>query len=612
MRADGSAAPTPRPDLPHARPPRLPSAAPGRPPNPGDPSPRPPAPGIRPPRPDSAAASGLVRGPHWSGNHRSGNRTKSRTPGASARLGGAAGVRAGAVAAAAFALGCGSPETPPPPPQLASLTVAAPEGPKTLVPNFDPTIHHYAVRCAERETLTVAATVERLGRNRNGNETETAGEPPTVFLNGVLLNGPPLSGAGSLAHDQDLAVEVRRGAESATYAVHCVPLDFPEVSVVTLDSGLAEGLLLIDPWYESDDGDYVGYLAALDDHGVPRFLRRVEERAWNFRRHPAHRRYSYASLRREDESCSYAEVEIVLLDDRFREVDRLRAVGLCNTDLHDFLLTAEGNYLFIAYVPAERDFSAVPDENGDHPWSSAEATHDSVIQEVTPEGEVVFQWNSGEPRGDGTGPPLKMTDCRVDQFPDHYAWLNSLTLTGEGNLLASFRGCAQVLEIERPSGRVLRQLGGSAPAVPDGRVHHRFVGDPVPGGFCGQHTPIETGRSANGDLRLALFDNGNHCPGGFDRPRSRVVEYRLGAGEAVFLRHYESLFAMHIAGSVQALGNGNWLVTWGWGGNRPQTSLVEVDPSGREVLKMHLSGDHRAQIYRTYREPGLTIPLNLP
>ena len=569
---------------------------------------RPRVPGGRPPGPGSGAA------PDSAGSRRrSGNRPEhgpnDRPAGAFGRPGGASRLRSGAVAAAVFALGCGSPETLPPPPRLASLTVAAPEGPKTLVPDFDPTIHHYAVRCAERETLTVAATAER----GEGNGNETPNEPEPVF--GLFLNGAPLpagSGEVSLAHDQDLAVEVRRGVDSATYAVHCVPLDFPEVSVVTLDSGLAEGLLLMDPWYESDDGDYVGYLAILDDHGVPRFLRRVEERAWNFRRHPAHRRYSYASLRREDESCSYAEVEIVLLDDRFAEVDRLRAVGLCNTDLHDFLLTAEGNYLFLAYVPAERDFSAVPDENGAYPWSTTEATHDSVIQEVTPEGEVVFQWNSGEPRGDGTGPPLKMTDCRVDQFPDHYAWLNSLTLTGEGNLLASFRGCAQVLEIERPSGRVLRQLGGSAPAIPDGRVHHRFVGDPEPAGFCGQHTPIVTGRSANGDLRLALFDNGNHCPGGFDRPRSRVVEYRLGDGEAVFLRHYESLFAMHIAGSVQALGNGNWLVTWGWGGNRPQTSLVEVDPSGREVLKMHLSGDHRAQIYRAYREPGLTIPLNLP
>ena len=446
----------------------------------------------------------------------------------------------------------------------------------------------------------------------------------------IALNGAPLPGQGgevSLRDDQDLAIEVRRGAASTTYAVHCVPHDFPEVTVVTREPGPAEGLLLVDPSYE----DRISYLAILDDHGVPRFHRRVEGEVLNFRWHAAHRRYSYMAYGAPctDPSGEVVEsTEVVLLDEGFEVVDRAHAVGHCATDNHDFLLTDEGNYLFIAYPPAERDFSAVPDANGEYPWSTAEATRDSVIQEVTPEGEVVFEWNSGESR-DGRGPPIRPADCRVHRFPDHYAWLNSFSLTSEGNLLASFRGCAQVLEIERPSGRVLRQIGGSAPAIPDGRVHHRFVGDPYPIGFCGQHTPIETGREANGDLRLALFDNGILCFGDWPQPyenhRTRVVEYRLSDGEAVFLRHYESLFSMHIAGSVQALENGNWLISQGWNRrgdrrpkslmedhSRPATSVVEVDPLGREVFAMWIAGTERARIYRAYREPGLTIPLNLP
>ena len=430
-----------------------------------------------------------------------------------------------------------------------------------------------------------------------------------------------------MGHDQDLAVEVRRGDDRTTYAVHCVPFDFPEVSVVTVGPGPADGLLLVDPSYTSEDGEQIGYLAVLDDHGVPRFHRRIGGDVRNFRRHAAHRRYSYtaygaACTDRNGEVVDGARV--VVLDDRFEVVDRPRPVGHCSADDHDFLITEEGNYLFIVYAPAERDFRAVPDRDGDFPWSRAEATHDSVIQEVSPEGEVVFEWNSGEDRG-GRGPPIEVSDCRMRSFPDHYAWLNSFSFTSEGNLLASFRGCSQVLEIERPSGRVLRQLGGSAPAIPDGRVHYRFVGDPAPVGFCGQHTPIETGRSPTGDLRLALFDNAVYCPEDSARPqphrnhRSRVVEYRLRGGEAIFLRHYESLFPSDATGAVQALPNGNWLITWGRGRGRPPTSLVEVDPTGREVLKMRVGGPpgdggpyRRAEIYRAYRETGLTIPLNLP
>ena len=529
------------------------------------------------------------------------------------------------LAALTLAAGCG-PGAPAPPslpaaPVLESLEVAGPAGPKPLVPAFAPDLHHYAVRCDERETLTVAA---RPAEGKAvGNPAASASEPPEITLNGAPL--PAEGGEVSLRDDQDLAVEVRRGAGATTYAVHCVPHDFPEVTVVTRDPGPAEGLLLVDTSYVYSHS----FLAVLDDHGVPRFHRRVEERAFNFRWHAAHRLYSYAN-RLPDESCSYNEYEIVLLDERLEVADRVRAPGLCNTDFHEFTITDEGNYLFLSYLPAERDFSAVPDREGGYSYGKAEPTFDSVISEVTPEGEVVFRWNSGEARGDGTGPPLKLADCRFNRrFPRRYAWLNSFSLTSEGNLLASFRGCAQVLEIERPSGRVLRQIGGRAPALPDGRVHHRFVGDPYPAGFCGQHSPIETGREANGDLRLALFDNGILCFGDWPQPyenhRTRVVEYRLSDGEAVFLRHYESLFSMHIAGSVQALENGNWLISQGWnqkGDRRPQslmedhsrpaTSVVEVDPLGREVFAMWVAGTERAWIYRAYREPGLTIPLNLP
>ena len=527
-----------------------------------------------------------------------------------------------ALAPIALAPGCG-PSPAPAPPVLDSLEVAGRDGPKPLVPAFAPGIHHYAVRCAERETLTVTA------RPAVGN---AAGETEQITLNGAPL--PEGRAEVALRHDQDLAVAVRRGAASTTYAIHCVPLDFPEVTVVTprapdeKQGKRAEGLLLLDPRYDTPEGERVSYLAVLDDRGVPRFHRRIEPRGRNFRWHPALRLYSYARFLDSAESCGRTEAEVVLLDERFEVADRVRAAGLCNTDWHDFLITDEGNYLFLSFIPAERDFSAVPDEDGDYPWSTTEATHDSVIQEVTPSGEVVFQWNSGEARGDGAGPPLKFADCRRQHFPEHYAWLNSFSLTGEGNLLASFRGCAQVLEIERPSGRIRRQIGGSAPAIADGRVHHRFVGDPVPVGFCGQHTPVETGRGANGDLRLAVFDNAVHCPPGPDpnlaRPppprthRPRVVEYRLSGDEAVFLRHYEIPFPAPIAGSVEALPGGNWLISPGWdypGGERPPshpTTVVEVDPTGREVLALRFGSDEQVRIYRAYRETSLTIPLNLP
>ena len=219
---------------------------------------------------------------------------------------------------------------------------------------------------------------------------------------------------------------------------------------------------------------------------------------------------------------------MVLLDERLAEVARVGTVaGLAPAMMHEFLITGEGNYLFVVNEPAVRDLSRypAPDPAADRPApSSAEPTRDSVIQEVTPDGREVFRWNAWE--------HLKLSDCRWRLFPREYAKLNSLHLSA-GDLIASFRACSVVLKIERPSGRVLWQLGGSDPAEPDpfdpsrptfDRPWYRPANDPR-GGFCAQHTALETAPG-----RILLFDNGQ-CPDG-DRSSSRVVEYQLGPGGA--------------------------------------------------------------------------------
>ena len=490
-------------------------------------------------------------------------------------------------------------------PRLESLTVSVAEGgggeagrawgaaepPKRLRPDFDPETFHYAVRCSDPETLSVSGAA--------------AGSAATVTLNGAPVPRRFEEREVVLRGGQDLAIVVSDGGDSATYAVHCVGLDFPRVWTVGREPRRRGGLLLVDPTYADESGEAVSHIAILDDNGVPRFHRRIPGPAYNFRRHAAHRMYSY-NRHREDPAFG----EVVLLDERLRPVARPRPVGLRFADNHDFLLTDEGNYLFIVYEPAERDLSPYPDPGGEFPYSTAEPTQDSVIQEVTPDGEVLFRWNSW---GNGNGHPIRIADCRWgDQWPREWAHLNSLFLA-DGDIVASFRGCSQVLKIERPSGRVLWQLGGSPPAVPDGRTRYTIVGDPEPEGFCGQHTAIESPPGV-----VTLFDNGAPCPGtrgGLRAPArrgARVVEYRLEGDEAVFSREYRGLHGSHARGAVQLLERGGWLITWGLGRERPDTGAIEVDGAGRVGFAVALRGRYRAHLYRAYREYGLRVPLNLP
>ncbi len=483
--------------------------------------------------------------------------------------------------------GCGSSSggSDPDPLRLSSLRVS---GAGEMVPAFSPHVFHYALRCEDQQTLSVSAEGDGGG---------------SLLLNGQAADGGLADAQVRLAGDEDLVVEISRPGtdERTAYVVHCVPPDFPDVEIVSKEQGTAPGLLLVTPYYSlTGSGGLVSYLAMLDENGVPRFLRRVSPGAHNFRWHKRARRYSYA------ETLPNGAGDVVLLDESLEEVGRVGTVGgLAPAMMHDFLITDEGNYLFIVNNPAVRDLSRYPGRERESAPSSAEPTHDSVIQEVSPDGREIFRWNSWD--------HIKLSDCHMwRQFPREYAKLNSLSLS-EGDIVASFRACSQVLKIERPSGRVLWQLGGSDPAAPDGydgrrpvfeRTWYRVAGDPR-GGFCAQHATLEPEPG-----RVLMFDNGQCADG--DRPSSRVVEYRLDPrGEAAFVRHHESGRLAAYAGAVSLLPNGNWLIAWGGSGSGP--ALSEVDATGRELLALRLFKDpNSATTYRAYRHTGPEPPLRLP
>ena len=354
-----------------------------------------------------------------------------------------------------------------------------------------------------------------------------------------------------------------RALGSSSAAVRAA--DFPDVEVLHRAPGTAPGLLLVTPYYsppeqgrrppergrpaldlnvrdafeeagdpsergrlaldldvrdasEEASSGLVSYIAMLDDDGVPHFHRRSWPPAHNFRWHEQARLFSY------HEAAPNRGGDVVLLDEQLNEVGRVNTVGgLAPARMHDFLITPEGNHLFLTNNPAVRDLSRYPAREGQPTPSSAQATHDDIIQEVTPDGREVFCWNAYD--------HLKLSDCAAwRQFPEEYSKLNSLDLDGEDNLIAGFRGCSLALKIERLTGRVLWQLGGSDPAAPDARDPRRPTfqrpwfrpaGDPR-GGFCAQHSVLEPAPG-----RILMFDNGQCADD--DRAASRVVEYRLTA-----------------------------------------------------------------------------------
>ena len=116
---------------------------------------------------------------------------------------------------------------------------------------------------------------------------------------------------------------------------------------------------------------------------------------------------------------------------------------LSQTDGHDFQITSGGNYVMLAYYDDElRDFS-------EYGGSASKRVRDSVIQRRTAAGVSQFTWNSWDYRD-----VLQVgNDCEVGSFVT-YAHLNGLQLLADGDFVASFRGCSQVLRIDGSTGAV--------------------------------------------------------------------------------------------------------------------------------------------------------------
>jgi hypothetical protein len=313
----------------------------------------------------------------------------------------------------------------------------------------------------------------------------------------------------------------------------------------------------------------------------------------------------------------------VILNSDFDRVDEATLAGdldPAETGGHDFLILDNGNYLVMSYYPNERDFSEVVDCNTvGRCESDADEETDSIIQEVTPDGDVVLEWNSWD--------HVKIEECTVHRFPNDYAHLNSLHEV-DGDILAGLRGCNQVLLLERATGAVKWQMGGALPLRADrpqastGPAQFLPLRDDEVGEFCGQHHVTATPEG-----QVLMFDNGSHCHGARKETLfTRIVEYDVSSGtEARWVREYRLPAADGFArsgGGVTALANGNWLITWGNNVEGPNgqrladpVAVSEVDPDGNEIFRMKMSLDGQnygtARVYRE-RESDLAIPLKLP
>ena len=498
---------------------------------------------------------------------------------------------------------------------LSALTVSDPtpalqHDNRTFYPPFDPETLHYAARCTERMMLTLATTdspAPRLavdGIQRAWNQPFQPLEYDTWISESLAFR------------EQDIRITLS-GTDGArtTYTIHCLDrFVFPKLTTTKHDDAM-EDLIMFTHDVQTDK--WRGYLIIMDNNGVPRFRRYIDDRMFTYFRvfadetHPR-ARYAYSKLGSSYDSDG---TEVVVLDKYFGEIGQdIHVVDPLNkTDTHDFHVRPNGDYLLLAYEPARRDLGFINDDFPDvsQTLGERESVQDSAIQLRTPDGTARFTWNSWD--------HLAIEDCIHTRLRPEYAHVNSLDWF-DGDIVAGFRGCSKILRIDVPTGDVVWRVGlsnrsraeweaGETSQADRGPAPLDFVNDPV-GGFCGQHGAQMLDNGAN----LLVFDNGYPCvtkPGTTETIRetpnhtvSRAVEYTLDLDndEAVFQRQHRlpEGRVTGAGGHVAPLDNGDWLISWGQNPRDRQPlehTNVQADPDTGSVkftLQSHDINGNRA------------------
>ena len=209
---------------------------------------------------------------------------------------------------------------------------------------------------------------------------------------------------------------------------------------------------------------------------------------------------------------------------------------------HDFQRLPNGNTLVLIW-------ELLPDEmvrnvKGGH--GDYQGMLGDVVQEVTPAGEVVYEWKSWE--------HLDFEEDRICFLEGRGEWThqNTLNVTPDGDLVVSFRQTDTVGIVDRAGGDFRWKWG--------------------PGNISHQHNPVMLDSG-----RVLLFDNGPHKSG---FTHSRVIEVEPDTSEIAWEYRGDppiSFYSYHISGAERQP-NGNTLICEGAPGR-----IFEVTP-GKEIV----------------------------
>ncbi len=270
--------------------------------------------------------------------------------------------------------------------------------------------------------------------------------------------------------------------------------------------------------------------------------------------------------------------EDVIFNRDYQQIGVVRAGdGLQGTDLHEFLLTPQGDAYIIAVSPLRWPGTRKPLMN-------------SVVQEIDVKtGLVLFEWDALDhvPVSES----FFKTPAQQGFVWDPYH-VNSVALDRDGNVIVSMRNTWAAYKINHSTGAVMWTLGGNRSSFMMGR---------------GTRTAFQHDVVVQPDGTLTLFDDGAGPPRKEGQSRAIRIALNIAKMTATLVGQYEHRPALssNYEGSAQALAGGDMFVGWG-----QQPYFTEFNRKGQIDFDARFTS--ATDSYRAYRLPWSSQPTTLP
>ncbi len=407
-----------------------------------------------------------------------------------------------------------------------------------LTPSFDPDVTDYTTRCTG-EPLEVS------GRTANGTTIAVDGADPAT---GKFDASVPLE------ENQAFSFTTTAAGESKTYFVRCLPAGFPPWEYEQLRQP-SHKLYVVAPNLTLS-GAPTQYVVIFDHEGVP---------VWWDTESPG--RMINPTVLEDGTIAWWRDNHGFIVHSLSGSIlGEINAVS-GPTDLHELQQEPDGDYLLISSKVREHiDLT-------EYSYGSDESVLDYVVEEVNPQGQLVWSWDTANHVGLAeTG---RWWPRLSGEIPRDIVHMNAIEAAGEDAVLVSLRHTDAIYKVDKGTGEILWKLGGTWTPKSLNVVNDPEGAYPLGGQHDVRLMP---------DGTITAYDNNTNQPSA-----PRAVRYQIDEANrtATLVEQLtDPLITSSICcGSARRSDDGSWLMSWA-----ANSYVAEYDAAQQTTFRLKFGG----------------------